>query len=149
MAKKKTSSSTTRKAKKKTPTTKKKASAKKPASTKKPAAPATSVDAVLEKYEKERSSKETLLTRSRKEIEELGNKVISMQEKIATLKETVATTEVELGQIDARRATDVSSVLAKLGVNLTDVPAEPESPQRELEFGSGINDDDDDRDTID
>ncbi len=150
MAKKKTSSSTTRTAKKKTPTTKKKAGAKKPASTKKPAQTANSVDAVLKKYEKERNTKETLLVNSRKQIEELGDKVTKLQEQIATLTETVATTEVDLGEIDARRAKEVSEVLAKLGVNITDAatPSTP-SPQPELEFGSGINDDDDDQDTID
>ena len=139
MAKKKTSTSTARAAKKKAPA--KKAAAKKTASSKKPA-PANSVDAVLRKYEKERDTKETILVNTSKQIEDLGIKALKIEEQIAKLKETVSTTETELSQIDARRAADVSGVLAKLGVNLGETqPAESPSPQPELEFGSGINED--------
>ena len=154
MAKKKAATTAPKRTVKKKPSATTKTQSKtKTAASKKPAKAANSVDAVLQKFEKERDSKEKLLVTSRKQIEDLGNKAAKIEEQIAALKETVVTTEAELDQVDARRATEVAEMLTKLGVSLTDVSATTKpSPQGELEFGSGIvdqNDSNDDDDSID
>ena len=78
----------------------------------------SSVDAVLKKYENERSSQETQLVTLRKKIEDLETKTRTYQAQIAELKKQESVTENTIADLASRRDAEVSNLLSKLGVQL-------------------------------
>ncbi len=125
---------------KKTPVAKKKASAapKKATSPKKSGSRGTSVDTLLKKFENERRAKEAVLAGSKKQIEDLEQKVTKLDEQIAKLKTKASATQSEIDQLDSRRDAEVSELLVKLGVHLAGVPNRTSSapPRPALTLGS-------------
>jgi hypothetical protein len=81
-------------------------------------ASATSVDAVLKKYQKERVSLNSSLVTVRKKIDELNAKTRAFEEQISKLTEKEMVAEESLQNLDVRRDAEVSELLSKLGVNI-------------------------------
>ncbi len=78
----------------------------------------TSVDGILNKFNKERLNLDSSLTAIRKKILELKAKTRAFEEQIAKLTKKELETEEAIQQVDARRDTEVGELLSKLGVNL-------------------------------
>ena len=98
----------------KTASTKSKSSAKKKES--------NSVDGILRKFVQERSSLDVHLSGLQKKIADLEAKTKRYQEQLVTLAQDKEKTLDSIAQIDTRRDLEVSQLLAKLGVRVTDVP---------------------------
>ena len=77
-----------------------------------------SVDNVLEKYQKERTSQEIQLATVRKKIDELEAKTRAFREQIAKLTKQEAALKNSMAQLDTRRDNEVRKLLEKLGVQL-------------------------------
>ena len=134
MAKKKKTTKASRKTKKpkaktklvKRPTAKAKAKSTKPKSsnTKTP----TSVDGILKKFGKQRATLDSQAISTRNKIEALEKKVNQSLAQIDKLIEKETATKKSLNELDARRDSEVSALLAKLGVKFSDTPPEPTEP---------------------
>ena len=119
MAKKKTKKKTTRKPVRRTTKKRTTSTAKKrPAARRQPGG--TSVDALLKRFAKDRAAKESQLNTLRKKREEIEAKAARLREQIAKLANQENKTEQELAAMDARRDREVSQLLAKLGVQLSE-----------------------------
>ena len=81
-----------------------------------------SVDGILKKFVQERSSLDVHLSGVQKKIADLEKKTKSYQEQLVALAQDKETTLDSIAQIDTRRDLEVSQLLAKLGVRVTDVP---------------------------
>ena len=96
------------------------ASAKpKPKTTKMSKAP--SVDEVILKYEKERTTLNSQLAETRKMIQELESKSRKLQEDISALRSREEMIVSKVGEVDSRRDHEVSLILVKLGVQFGDI----------------------------
>jgi hypothetical protein len=117
MARKKAKKKTSRKTARRTTKKRTKSTAKKrPAARRQPGA--TSVDALLKRFAKDRAAKESQLNTLHKKREEIEAKAARLREQIAKLAEQENKAEQELAGMDARRDREVSQLLAKLGVQL-------------------------------
>ena len=81
-----------------------------------------SVDGILKKFVQERSSLDVHLSGLQKKIADLEKKTKSYQEQLIALAQDKEATLDSIAQIDTRRDLEVSQLLAKLGVRVTDVP---------------------------
>jgi len=77
-----------------------------------------SVDSLLKRFAKERSAKEVQLATLRTKKHDLEEKTRKQREQIAKMADQEKKAEGELAQLDARRDSEVSQLLAKLGIDL-------------------------------
>ena len=94
------------------------ASKPKPKSAKTSKAP--SVDEVILKYEKERTTLNSQLGETRKMIQELELKSRKLQEEISALRSREEMIVSKVGEVDSRRDQEVSMILVNLGVQVSD-----------------------------
>jgi len=80
-----------------------------------------SVDGILKKFVQERSSLDAHLSGLQKKIADLEKKTKLYQEQLVSLAQDKDATLDSIAQIDTRRDLEVSQLLAKLGVKVTDV----------------------------
>ena len=80
-----------------------------------------SVDGILKKFVRERSSLDLHLSALDKKIADLEKKTKKFQEQLVSLGQDKETTLESIAKIDTRRDLEVSQLLAKLGVKVTDV----------------------------
>lgn len=143
MAKKKNAKSVRTTTTKKAPATgkaaKKKPTRKKAARKTSKAKSATplSVDGVLEKYTKERGTLQSSLSTVQKKIADLKKKTLAFQQQIEKLTTQEATTAEAIATLDSRRDTEVSQVLAKLGVSVGAIEATADKSNDEAPADSG------------
>jgi len=82
---------------------------------------ANSVDGILKKFVQERSSLDLHLGALDKKIADLEKKTKLYQEQLVSLGQDKEATLSSIAQIDTRRDLEVSQLLAKLGVKVTEV----------------------------
>jgi uncharacterized coiled-coil DUF342 family protein len=123
--KKKTKTSTDSKkpAKAASPKTPAKVPAAKPKPQGKKSSKTPSVDEVILKYEKERTTLNSQLGETRKMIQELEAKSRKLQDEISALRSREELIVSKVGEVDSRRDQEVSMILAKLGVQVSDKSA--------------------------
>ena len=112
-------------AKKKVP---RKAAASKTKTAKKPAA--KTVDGILKAFDKERVSKNSALSSTRKKIETLTKQVAKVKMELENLKKTAVETEIAIETLDSRRDAEVGALLSGMGVDLSRAAAsaKPKAP---------------------
>ncbi|MEM7783833.1 MAG: hypothetical protein AAF623_10805 [Planctomycetota bacterium] len=79
-----------------------------------------SVDGILKRYELQRKTSETKLIHCQKKIAELLAKTKAFQKQITQLTREEVDTQKIISQLDEKRDAEVSKLLKKLGVNVTD-----------------------------
>jgi uncharacterized coiled-coil DUF342 family protein len=80
-----------------------------------------SVDEVILKYEKERTTLNSQLGETRKMIQELESKSRKLQDEISALRSREEMIVSKVGEVDSRRDREVSMILVKLGVQVGDI----------------------------
>jgi hypothetical protein len=120
--KKKTKTSTDSKkpAKAASPKSPGKVVASKPKSKSAKTSKAPSVDEVILKYEKERTTLNSQLGETRKMIQELETRSRKLQDEIRALRSREEMIVSKVGEVDSRRDHEVSMILVKLGVQVSD-----------------------------
>ncbi len=79
----------------------------------------TSVDGILKKFSKKRTTLDSLAVSTRKKIEDLEKKVNDSLAQIDKLIDKETETKKAISELDSRRDAEVSSLLAKLGIRFT------------------------------
>ena len=90
--------------------------------TAKPKTP-SSVDGILKKYSKQRTTLDTQVVSMRKKIEDLEKKVNDSLAQIDKLIVSETTTKKTISELDTRRDAEVSALLSKLGVKFSEAAA--------------------------
>lgn len=84
----------------------------------KPGADGNSVDGVIKKYEKERSTQESQLASLSKKIVGMQKQADSLYQQIEKLSAQRMAAEDAIAQLDTRRDEEITALLAKLGVSV-------------------------------
>ncbi len=84
-----------------------------------------SVDSLLKKFSQARSSKEAELENVKTKIADLRDKVVKYQEQIEKLTEQQQLVQTTISELDGRRDQEVSTLLARLGVQLSTPATSP------------------------
>ncbi|MFK7766282.1 MAG: hypothetical protein AB8B55_03490 [Mariniblastus sp.] len=106
--------------------------------TAKPKEPA-SVDGILRKYSKQRTTLGSQMTSMRKKIDDLQKKANDCLAQIDALSAKEKETATTISELDSRRDAEVSALLSKLGVKFSEVAQEDPKPNANTESADDSN----------